>query len=80
MIYQNQNDRSNPIQPEELLRREDVARILNISRSFAYLLMKRGEFPIVRMGRSVRVRPSDLEQYIEKNTSIRAHNQESLNH
>ena len=73
MIYQNQNDRSNPIQLEELLRREDVARILNISRSYAYLLMKRGELPIVRIGRSVRVRPSDLEQFIEKKTSSQAH-------
>jgi excisionase family DNA binding protein len=50
-----------------LLTAEQVAEILQISRSFAYALMRRGEIPTVRMGRSVRVRPQDLEKYIESN-------------
>ena len=53
------------IHPETLLRGEDVARILNISRSFAFSLMKRGEIPTVRLGYAVRVRPEDLRLYIE---------------
>lgn len=50
-----------------LLTGNDVARILNVSRSFAYILMRRGEIPTVRIGRSVRVRPGDLERFIEAN-------------
>ena len=47
-----------------LLKAEDVASILNISLGFAYQLMKRGDLPTIRLGRAVRVRPADLEQYI----------------
>jgi excisionase family DNA binding protein len=52
-----------------LLRGNEVAQILNISRAYAYLLMKRGQIPAVRIGRSVRVRPEDLEKFIVENTS-----------
>jgi excisionase family DNA binding protein len=51
---------------ENLLKGGQVAEILHISRSFAYLLMKRGEIPTVRMGNAVRVRPEDLERYIHE--------------
>ena len=51
---------------EHLLKSEGVAHILHVSRSFAYLLMKRGDIPTVRIGTAVRVRPQDLEQYITK--------------
>ncbi len=53
---------------EKLLKPVDVARILNISRSFAYLLMQSGNIPVVRLGHSVRVRPSDLRSYISRST------------
>jgi len=53
---------------EKLLKGSEVARLLNISRSFAYLLMQSGNIPVVRVGHSVRVRPSDLRNYITKNT------------
>ena len=49
---------------EQLLKSEEIAHILHVSRSFAYLLMKRGDIPTVRIGTAVRVRPQDLEQYI----------------
>ncbi len=52
---------------EKLLKGNDVARLLNISRSFAYLLMQTGHIPTVRLGRSIRVRPQDLVEYIEEN-------------
>ena len=52
-----------------LLKGDDVAKILNISRSFAFQLMRHGEIPTVRMGRSVRVRKADLDQYIRENTT-----------
>jgi excisionase family DNA binding protein len=49
---------------EPLLRSEDIAHILNISRSLAYQLVQRGEIPSVRIGKSVRIRPQDLEKFI----------------
>jgi excisionase family DNA binding protein len=52
---------------EKLLKGNEVARLLNVSRSFAYLLMQTGHIPTVRLGRSIRVRPQDLVEYIEQN-------------
>lgn len=53
----------------KLLKAEDIARILNISRTAAYRLM-RGELPAVKFGgATVRVRPADLEAYITAHTS-----------
>jgi len=53
-----------------LLRCEDVARVLNISRSMAYQLIQRGEIPSVRLGRAVRVHPKALEQFIALRQSV----------
>ncbi|MQC26898.1 MAG: DNA-binding protein [Chloroflexi bacterium] len=50
-----------------LLRASDVAKILNISLALAYRLLQLGEIPCVRIGTAVRVRPEDLESYIEAN-------------
>ena len=61
----------NPIDAQTLLTGSDVARILKVSRSFAYILMRRGEIPTVRMGSAVRVRPENLEEYIAKNVTRR---------
>ena len=47
-----------------LLRIEDVAERLTISRSMAWKLVTYGELRSVRIGRSVRVRPVDLEAYL----------------
>lgn len=52
-----------------LLKSEEVADILQISRSMAYTIMKRGDLPTVRIGTSVRVRPEDLNKYIQDNVS-----------
>jgi excisionase family DNA binding protein len=50
---------------ERLLKGDEVADRLHVSRSFAYLLMNRGDIPTVRIGTAVRVRPEDLEKYIQ---------------
>ena len=50
-----------------LLRANDVAKILNISLALAYRLLQTGELPCVRIGTAVRVRPQDLEAYIDAN-------------
>ncbi len=47
-----------------LLRVDDIADRLAISRSMAWKLVSSGEMRSVRIGRAVRVRPSDLESYI----------------
>ncbi len=53
----------------KLLRAEQVAEILNVSKPFAYALMARGDLPVVRLGRTVRVRENDLEQFIRDRIS-----------
>ena len=55
---------SNPSAP--LLKPQDVALRLKISRAMAYRLLTTGELPSVRIGRIVRVRETDLEAYIQK--------------
>ena len=50
-----------------LLKGNDVACMLNISRAFDYQLMHQGEIPTVRIGNAVRVRREDLLAYIDQN-------------
>lgn len=47
-----------------LLRVEQVAERLAVSRSMAWKLVDSGELRSVRIGRSVRVHPSDLEAFL----------------
>ena len=54
---------------QNLLKANEVARILNISRAMAYQLMQRGEIRTVRIGTARRVRREDLYQYIQENLS-----------
>ena len=57
---------------QRLLTGAEVARILQISKPYAYRLMQRGEVTTVRIGRCVRVRPEDLQRYIEANVHVAA--------
>lgn len=50
--------------PARLLRIEEVADRLSVSRSMAWKLIAYGQVRSVRIGRAVRVRPADLEAYI----------------
>lgn len=54
----------------KLLKAQDVAELLSVSRSFAYALMQSGKLPTVHLGRSVRVRAEDLEEFIRMNLII----------
>ena len=54
-----------------LLKGYDVAIRLNVSKAFAYRLMATGDIPTVRLGRSVRVRPEDLDKFIEASVTER---------
>jgi excisionase family DNA binding protein len=51
---------------DKLLKGNEVAKLLNISRSRAYILMQTGVIPTVRIGKSRRVRPQDLNTFIER--------------
>jgi excisionase family DNA binding protein len=50
-----------------LLNGSEIAKRLGISKGKASSLMQRGDIPTMRMGRAVRVRPQDLEEYIKRN-------------
>ena len=51
---------------ETLLDSRQVARLLNVSRSYTYFLIRAGELPAVRFGRAVRVFPSDVREYLRQ--------------
>ena len=68
-MIETNKDLSSSTKQGNLLTGDDVARKLNVSRTFAYLLMRRGEIPTVHLGRLVRVRSEDLENYISANIS-----------
>ncbi len=61
------DDTSHSAQCKKLLKPREVAGLLNVSRSFAYLLLQSGAIPVVRLGKSCRVKPQDLDEYIERN-------------
>jgi excisionase family DNA binding protein len=48
-----------------LYRAEQVAEILQVSKPYVYQLIREDKIPSIKMGKSVRVRPSDLEAFIE---------------
>lgn len=51
-----------------LLRLPEAAEVLGLGRSTLYALVARGELPVVRMGRSVRVPAAALEAWVSQNT------------
>jgi excisionase family DNA binding protein len=52
-----------------LLTAKDVSESLQISEAKAYMLMQRGKIATVKIGRIVRVRPSDLDSFIQGSMS-----------
>jgi excisionase family DNA binding protein len=54
----------NEIFENRLMKPTEVARLLNISRSLAYRLLNSGKIPSLRINKSIRVDPSDLEKFI----------------
>ena len=53
----------------ELLRAEEVARVLSVGRSKVFEMFRAGELPVIRLGRSVRVPKRALEAWIEAHTT-----------
>ncbi|MBI9050390.1 MAG: helix-turn-helix domain-containing protein [Anaerolineaceae bacterium] len=52
-----------------LLTGEEIARILNVSRAYAYQLMRQQQIRTVKIGCSFRARPEDLATFIKDNSS-----------
>ena len=52
---------------EELLTADDVAQVLNISRSKAYIIMREKKIPTITIGKNVRVKSEDLDTFITAN-------------
>lgn len=50
---------------------EEVAKILKISKGTVYELIKRGELPFYRVGRKIRISPSDLEAFTKPTSANR---------
>jgi len=53
----------------KLLKCSNVAQILGISKALAYRLIAERQLASVRFGRTVRVKPDDLEIFIQRNSS-----------
>jgi excisionase family DNA binding protein len=51
-----------------LLSVREAARLANVGRSTAYDLCRSGEWPIVKIGRAVRVNRKKLEDWIDNQT------------
>ena len=56
--------------PERLLTADEVAQILGVSRSKAYMMMRRREIPTITIGKNVRVSKEDLQDFIEQNRTF----------
>lgn len=50
----------------KLLKGNQVAEFLNISRSQAYGMIKRGEIPSIKFGKCVRVKEEDLCRFMDQ--------------
>lgn len=53
---------------DKLLNAQDIAKMLQVSKPQVYLMMRRGDFPVVKMGRLVRARQSAIEEFINRST------------
>jgi len=59
-------DETSSVERNRLLRPEEVADLLNISKSLVYKLLQQRQIPAVRFNKTVRVRQVDLDNYINK--------------
>jgi excisionase family DNA binding protein len=54
-----------PDMGHRLLRADEVADHLQVSKSYVYALIQRGELPCIALGRAVRVRPEAVEEFLK---------------
>ncbi len=51
---------------EELISPKELSRLLKVSKPYPYLLVKRGLLPCYKMGKVIRFKYSDIENYLER--------------
>ncbi len=49
-----------------MLKGDDICKVLNVSRAQVYNLMRKGIIPAVRIGNNLRVKEEDLFTYLEE--------------
>lgn len=57
---------------KEFLTISEVQRVLGIGSTKAYSMVQSGELPAIRVGRTLRVRVRDIEEWAERNRYIQA--------
>lgn len=55
-----------------LLTREEVSQLIGRKRTSIHYAVQRGELVAVKLGRSLRFRPEDVQRYIERNLTEEA--------
>ena len=58
---------------EEIYTIPEVAQYLKLSKSKVYSLVQSGEIPHLKIGRNVRIRQTELKQWIEKYINVSQH-------
>ena len=51
--------------PKRLLRARDAAKVLQVCERWVWHRIKDGSIPVIRLGGTTRIAPSDLEQFIQ---------------
>lgn len=59
------------IKMQEYLTPKDMRRILRVSRTTAYGYIRTGKLRVYRVGRLVRIKHADLEQFVEGKPALR---------
>lgn len=54
----------------ELLRSEEAAQVFGVGRSKVFEMLRAGELPVIRMGRSVRIPRRALATWMEERTEL----------
>lgn len=55
------------MQMNDILTIPEVARYLKLSKSKVYYLVQQGKIPHIKIGRNVRIKESELQQWLEQN-------------
>lgn len=62
----NNHHPTTPTHPDRLLTYREAGEILGVTERTIWTFVNRGELPAVRFGRSVRIDPVDLREFIER--------------
>lgn len=70
MLGAARNEEENSRKLEKLLNMREVAEILGIGQTLAWQLVWDGKLTSVRVGRFIRVRPADIEKFLDENQQL----------